>query len=174
MTPGNIIRYILIFLGLLLLQVVVLNGLNLNRFATPMLYVLLVMLWPVNIKPWVTLLVFFVAGTIIDFVSETHGEHAFSLVATALARHYLLPIFIDKDQAEKSFEPNLFNLGYRVFFLYGLALSFVYHLVFTFMDVAMLKDFFYTLGIVIVSTLLSMVMIFLLQLLFYRINSSKQ
>lgn len=155
-------------MGLLLLQVVVIDPIDLGRFVTPILYVMLVMVLPANIKPWALLVISFMAGIIADTFSDTGGMHAFSLVSTAYVRNYVLPVFLSKDDAEKPLEPTLFALGYRMFFFYALSLTLVYHLVFTFLDEATLKNFFYTLGTVLVSTLVAVILIFLLQLLLYR------
>jgi len=149
---------------------VVIDPINLGRFATPVLYVLFVMLLPVNMKPWVTLVVCFFAGLVADFFSDTGGMHAFTMVFTAFARIFFLKLLLNKELIEKPLEPNIFNLGYRLFFFYGLAMSFVYHLVFTFLDVATLHYFFVTLGVVLVSTALALILIFLIQLLFYRMK----
>ena len=158
MVITNILRYLLFFAGLLLLQVVVIDPIDLGRFITPILYVTLVMVLPANIKPWALLVISFVAGIIADTFSDTGGMHAFSLVCTAYVRNYLLPLFLSKDDAEKPIEPTLFTLGYLI----------VYHLVFTFLDEATLSNFFASMGTVLVSTLVAVVLIFLLQLLLYR------
>ena len=160
MVITNILRYLLYFAGLLLLQVVVIDPIDLGRFITPILYA--------NIKPWALLVISFVAGIIADTFSDTGGMHAFSLVCTAYVRNYLLPLFLSKDDAEKPIEPTLFTLGYRMFFFYAASLTFVYHLVFTFLDEATLSNFFASMGTVLVSTLVAVVLIFLLQLLLYR------
>lgn len=155
---------------LLLLQVVVIDPIDLGRFVTPILYVVFIMTLPANIKPWALLVVAFGAGIIADWFSDTGGMHAFSLVCTAYIRRYLLPVFLSKDDAEKSLEPTLFVLGYRMFFFYALILTLIYHLVFTFLDEASLKNFFYTMGTVLVSTLVALALIFLLELLLYRVK----
>ncbi len=168
MVITSILRYLLFFAGLLLLQVVVIDPIDLGRFITPILYVLLVMVLPANIKPWALLIISFVAGIIADTFSDTGGMHAFSLVCAAYVRNYLLPVFLSKDDAEKPLEPTLFSLGYRMFFFYAASLTFVYHLVFTFLDEATLSNFFSSMGTVLVSTLVAVILIFLLQLLLYR------
>ncbi len=128
------------------------------------------MVLPANIKPWVILVLCFVAGIIVDFFSDTGGIHAFSMVTTGYARIYLLPLFISKDDAEKAIEPNLFTIGYRLFAVYALSLSLVYLLVFTFMDVASVTGILYTLITILVSTVITVFLIFILQLLLYRIR----
>ncbi|KAB2917280.1 MAG: rod shape-determining protein MreD [Bacteroidetes bacterium] len=158
------------FIMLLLLQTVVIDPINLGAYATPVLYVLFIMLWPTNVKPWVTLVVCFAAGQIADIFSATGGIHSFTMVLTALVRYYIQPLFVSKDEAEKAYEPNLFNLGYRLFFFYALSLTLTYHIVFSFLEKFSFHYFFSTLATAIISTLLSVVMIFLIQLLFYRIR----
>lgn len=173
MTPGSIVRYFLIFTGLLLLQVVVIDPINLGRFATPFLYVLFVIILPVNIKPWRTLLICFVAGLAADFFSDTGAKHAFCMTLAAFVRTYFLPVFINKDDLEKAMEPNLFNMGYRLFTFYAAGLTFVYHLAFTLLDYFTFHYFFRSIAIAIASSLLGLVLILLIQLIFYRVRANE-
>lgn len=128
------------------------------------------MVLPANIKPWVILLVCFGAGLIADLFSETGGMHAISMLSTGYLRIYLLPVFVSKDDAEKAIEPNLFTIGYRLFGFYALSLSLVYLLVFTFLDVATLRGIIYTLLTIVISTVITVFLIFILQLLLYKIR----
>ncbi len=168
--PNSILRYLLYFAGILLLQTVVLDPIQLGRLVTPILYVLFVMVLPTNIKSWVVLLLCFGVGLIADFFSETGGMHAFSMVAAGYLRIYLLPLFISKEDAEKAIEPNLFTLGYRLFGFYAVSLSLVYLLVFTFLDVATTRGIIYTLLTIAISTAITVFLIFILQLLLYKIR----
>lgn len=77
---------------------------------------------------------------------------------------------MSKDDLEKGKEPNLFIMGYRLYAFYALTLSLVYLLIFTFLDVASLKGFLYTLTTIMVSTIITVVLIFIIQLLLYRIR----
>lgn len=153
-----------------MLQTTVLDPIQLGRFVTPILYVLFVMVLPANIKPWILLFICFATGLFADLFSETGGMHAISMLAAGYARVYLLPVFISKDDGEKGIEPNLFTMGYRLFFLYSLTFSLLYHLVFTFLDVATVRGILYTLLTVLVSTIITVVLIFIIQLLLYRIR----
>lgn len=170
MTPSNIIRYILYFVGILLLQTIVLDPIQLGRFITPVLYVLFIMVLPSNIKPWLLLVLAFVSGIIADFFSDTGGIHAICMLTIGFLRVYLLPLFMSKDNIEKGTEPNLFTMGYRLFALYALSLSLIYLLLFTFLDVASLNGFFYTLTTIVASTIITVFLIFIIQLLLYRIR----
>lgn len=146
------------------------DPIQLGRFVTPVLYVLFIMVLPSNIKPWLILVIAFIGGLIADLFSDTGGMHAVCMLTVGFLRVYLLPLFISKDDIEKGTEPNLFTIGYRIFALYALTLSLIYLLVFTFLDVASLKGFFYTITTVMVSTVITVFLIFIIQLLLYRIR----
>lgn len=174
MTPLKIIRYLAYFAGLLLLQTIIIDPLNLGRFATPIVYVLFIIVLPTQvIVPWASLVIAFVAGIIIGLFSENMGIHASAMLFTTIGRYFLLPLFIAKPEAEKGIEPNLFTMGYRMFFVYSVCLTFIYLFVFTLLDVATLHYFFNTLVTILISTLITVAIIFIIQLLIYK-NNSKQ
>lgn len=174
MTPSNIIRYILYFAGILLLQTIVLDPIQLGRFVTPVLYVLFIIVLPSDSKPWLILTIAFVTGLIADFFSDTGGMHAICMLTVGFFRVYLLPLFMSKDNIEKGTEPNLFTMGYRLFAFYVLSLSFIYLLVFTFLDVASLSGLIYTITTILVSTVITVFLIFIIQLLLYRIRPNEK
>jgi len=80
----NILRFIL----LLVIQVV-LNKLDLFGFLNPYLYILFILLYPVNGNKTVLLLSAFLMGLLVDMFMDTGGPHATASVVLA----YLRPTF---------------------------------------------------------------------------------
>ena len=80
----NILRFIL----LLVIQVV-LNKLDLFGFLNPYLYILFILLYPVNGNKAVLLLSAFLMGLLVDMFMDTGGPHATASVVLA----YLRPTF---------------------------------------------------------------------------------
>lgn len=169
MTPLRIVRYVIYFVALLLLQTIVIDPLNLGRWATPIVYVLFIIVLPAHvIPPWQGLLIAFVGGIVAGNFSESSGVHASAMLFTMLGRYFLLPLFMAKAEAEKGLEPNLFTMGYRMFFFYSASLTFIYLFVFTLLEMATLHYFFNTIATVFTSTLVTLALIFIIQLLMYR------
>ena len=70
------LRYILIFILLLLIQLLVLNNINLGGYINPYVYLLFILLLPYGTPRWVLLLVGFFTGLVVDYFSNTLGLHA--------------------------------------------------------------------------------------------------
>ncbi len=74
------------FVGLLALQVAVLNQINLFGFLNPFPYILFIMLFPVNGNRAVLLISAFFLGLCVDMFLDTSGPHAAACVILAYVR----------------------------------------------------------------------------------------
>ena len=74
------------FLGLLALQVLVLNYIRINGYINPYVYILYIMLLPFGIKGWVLLAAGFVMGYSVDLFMGTPGLHTGATVLMAFMR----------------------------------------------------------------------------------------
>ena len=77
------------FLGLVLLQVLILNNLNLFGFINPMVYIIWVILFPIRKNQSTFLILSFLLGLTVDFFSNSGGINA---GATLLIAYLRLPI----------------------------------------------------------------------------------
>ena len=78
----NIIRFIV----LILVQVLVLNNMNLGGYLNPYIYVLFLLLLPANINRSLLLIIAFITGLTIDYFANTLGLHAAASVFLAFLR----------------------------------------------------------------------------------------
>lgn len=99
---ANIIR----FIGLLLLQVLVLNHVNLFGFINPLVYIVWIFLFPIKKNKSVFLILSFLLGLSIDFFSDSGGIHAASTLFIAFIRIPILNLVLGKSD----FDYVLFNL----------------------------------------------------------------
>ncbi len=101
-----IFRNIIRFIGLVLLQVLVLNHLNLFGYLNPLVYIVWVFLFPISKNKSVFLLTSFFIGLSIDFFSDSGGIHAAATVFIAFIRLPVLKAVLRKSD----FDYLLFNL----------------------------------------------------------------
>ena len=120
---------LLYFVLLCLTQVLVLNRIHLFGYATPLLYVYFVLLFPRNYPKWALLLWCFALGLVNDTFSNTPGVACASLTLLGAIQPYFLELFVPRDAIE-DFTPSLPSLNYSKFILYALTLVFIYCLVF--------------------------------------------
>ncbi|WP_151672270.1 rod shape-determining protein MreD [Patiriisocius marinus] len=78
------------FLGLLLLQVLVLNNINFLGYINPYLYILFILIFPFTGNKSLLIGLSFLLGLSIDFFSDSGGVHAAASVFIAYLRPFLL------------------------------------------------------------------------------------
>ena len=79
----SLLQNIFSFIVLIVLQVLVLNNVQFLGFLNPYIYILFILSLPVKFPRWITLILGFVLGLIIDVFSNTIGTHAFATVLIA-------------------------------------------------------------------------------------------
>jgi len=124
-TGKNIVRFIL----LVFLQLFVLNNIQLNGFVNPYLYVLFIMLLPIQLSGSFMLVLSFFLGLLIDVASVTIGYHTIATVFMTYCRFKLLQFISPRDGYEPGMSPDLKSLGFSWFFKYASILTVIHHFV---------------------------------------------
>ena len=123
------LKRLALFIILCLAQVLVLNRMHLFGYATPLLYIYFVLLFPRNYPKWALLLWCFSLGLVNDTFSNTPGVGCASLTLIAAIQPYYLEFFVPRDAIE-NFEPTLRSLGFGKYTFYSMPLVLLYCLVF--------------------------------------------
>ena len=160
---GNIARFILLALG----QVYVFNNIQVSGYINPQVYVLFILMLPFEIKGFWLLTMAFLMGLTVDFFMHTPGMHAAASVIMAFMRPGVIRLVGKKDDLEPWQYPNIRESGPMWFLAYTLILVFFHHLFLFYLEVARINEFFQTLLKVIINTVLSSLIIMLLQFLFF-------
>jgi rod shape-determining protein MreD len=153
------------FVFIILLQVLILNNIEFSGFINPYLYILFILLLPFETPKWILLLVSFILGLTIDIFSNTLGLHAFATVAIAYIRPYVLKIFAPREGYEAGMRPGLSSFGWEWTLKYFFIIVFIHHFILFFTETFKFQMFFPTLLRVILSTLFTVILIILSQLL---------
>ena len=162
----NIIRFILF----ILLQAYVLDNIPpLHQFITPYLYFLFILWLPFSMPRMALLIIAFLFGLCMDFFSKTPGLHAAPCLLIAYIRPFLLALLLPQETTELSYvEPSLKSMGWAPYFVYVLILTFMHHSYLVLLEWLQFGNFLYFLGKVTATTAISMMLIFLTEMLFYR------
>lgn len=163
---NSILRYILVFIILIFIQVLVLNNIQFSGYVNPYIYIMMILLLPVEISPLILLVVSFLTGLTVDFFTGSTGMHAGATVFAGFVRPYILRIMSPRDGYEPGARPSMAVYGFRWFFIYSLIIVSVHHLVLFYLEVFRFDDFFRTLLRVILSTVFTLSIILLAE--FYR------
>lgn len=105
------------FLGLVILQVLVLNQMHILGYATPFLYIYFILKLHTRIGRNALILWAFLLGLLIDMFSNTPGLNAASATCLAFSRTFILRLVTLRDMDE-GFRPSIRNLGLSAFFRY--------------------------------------------------------
>nr|WP_052408421.1 hypothetical protein [Nonlabens ulvanivorans] len=86
---NNVVR----FIALLLLQVFVMDEVNfMGGYISPLVYLLFIVLYPVDNNRWSFLILSFLLGLIVDTFQDTGGAHAAASLTLAFVRPVLLKL----------------------------------------------------------------------------------
>ena len=162
----NIIRFILF----ILVQVYVLSQIPpLHQFITPYLYFLFILWLPFTISRFSLLLVSFMLGITLDYFLSTPGLHAAPCVLIAYLRPFLINILISQEGAELNYaEPSIKSMGFAPYSLYVLVFTFIHHFYLVLIEWVHFGNFLYFIGKVTATTGVSLLLIFITEMLFFR------
>ena len=166
---SNSLRFILlVFIQVFLLKNIVFYDLN-----VPYLYVLFILLLPFETPNWVLFFFSFLIGITIDLFNDTLGLHAAASTILALVRVLFIAVTVQKDNYDSDPEPSLSIMGFRWFFFYALILTFIHHFFLLNFEVFKFSEIPSTLSRVILSSLITLTLIFISELLFFRKKQRK-
>ncbi|PSL04424.1 rod shape-determining protein MreD [Cecembia rubra] len=156
------------FLLYFLVQVLMFKNMVIFGVAFCFLYVLYILLLPVEMKTIPMMLIAFILGLGVDMFYDTMGMHIFSLVAIAFVRNFWLGILTPTGGYDENLQPSMLNMGLGWFVTYSLPLFFLHHLLFFYIDSLGTNLFFPVVQKIVASTIFVFVMSIIVQLLFYR------
>ncbi|NOR75683.1 MAG: rod shape-determining protein MreD [Draconibacterium sp.] len=163
----QIIKYGLMFIGLVLIQVLVLNHVQFSGFVNPYIYILFVLLLPLSSPRYVVLILAFLLGVTIDIFSNSLGIHAFASVFAAYLRPLVISL-ISSRQEDMSDYPGLMQNKIRWFLSYITIMVILHHTVLFFIEVFTFSNFVLTLFRTFLSSVFSIFVIILSQLIVFR------
>jgi len=160
---NRILKFGLIFVLLILLQVLLFNNIQFSGYVNPYIYIMFILLLPVEIPTWLLLILSFATGLIVDFTSGTPGLHTSATVLAGFVRPYVLRITSPRDGYEPAVNPSMMIYGARWFLVYASIIVIIHHLALFYLEVFRFTDFFRTLLRVILSSIFSVSFIALLE-----------
>jgi len=151
---SNFVKYLLAFiLYLMVFQVMIINNINFGFYIHPYVYILFLLILPIEISGWALLLLSFLTGLTMDMFENSPGIHASSSVFLGFIRQFVLKSIAPRDGYDVGSLPIPSHLGFAWFFKYTVVCAVVHHL-FLFI----VEEFsFSQIWIIIMKTILSSV-----------------
>ncbi len=165
----NIGRFVL----LVLLQGLIFNELNLWKgMAIPYVYILFILLLPLETPRWAELLLGLITGLALDMFTNTVGIHASACVALAYVRPLLLKAIAPRDGYEFGQKASIADFGLNWYLKYAVVLVVIHHTWLFVVEVYSFNGFGFTILRILMSSALTLVLILLTQYLTYPRKSS--
>jgi rod shape-determining protein MreD len=164
----NLVKYLLIFVVSVLLQVLIFNNLLIARVITPFFYILFITLLPFNTPRSLLLLLSLALGLTIDMFTNTPGVHASASLLIGFLRPGILELISSRETLESVSAPRIKNMGLQWFAGYTAFLVIIHHLFLFFIEAFTFEGFLVTLLRIILSSVLSIGLIVLSQFIIFR------
>lgn len=165
---GSIIRYTLLFILLVIVEVFVVAKFNIHFYVNPHIYILFIIVLPVFTNRYLIIFLGFLLGFIIDQFMGTGGLHAAATVIMAYLRQVLLGAFAPREGYGKDDFLSIGKFGLVNFLFYCGFMILIHHFFLFFFELFTFSNFLFTLIRTLASSLLSLLFIFGIHLLFSR------
>lgn len=162
--PAILIR----FAVYLLLQIIFFKDIALFDRAICLIYIVPLLLFPPDTKPWQLMLIAFALGFLTDIFYATGGLHAASCVLLAFVRPYIINLIVPSGGYDMSAQPFLALMGTRWFLIYGSLTVSLHHLSLFLFEAFTFSNVFQTIMTALFSSLFTLTVIVILQVLFHR------
>ncbi|KIC92383.1 hypothetical protein [Flavihumibacter sp. ZG627] len=167
---SDLVKNTIRFIVFILVQVFVLHKIPpLHQFVVPYLYFLYILWLPFNMGRTWLMVVAFLFGLSLDYFLVTPGLHAAACVFIAYIRPFLVNLLIRQEGAEQSYgAPSPASMGWAPYSVFVLVLTVLHHGYLVFLEWMQFGNFWYFLGKVFATTAVSLLLILITELLFYR------
>ncbi len=161
----NIIRFVLF----ILVQALLFKIPPLHRFVTPYIYFLYILWLPFNLSRFWLTAIGFIFGLTLDYFTYTPGLHAAACTLIAYVRPFLVNMLLSQEGLEKNYaSPSVVSMGFVPYATYVVVLTLLHHTYLVFIEWMSFGTFFYFVGKVLATTAVSLGLILVTELLFFR------
>lgn len=167
MNSTVIIKQSFIWLLYVAAQVLLARNFILFDKAFCFIYIGFILSLPLGIGRIQLLLLAFVTGFFVDIFYDSLGMHTAATVTIAYLRPSWITLITPRGGYENVDKPSLKDLSLSWYLTYGLPLVFIHQLILLFIEAGGFQFFFFTLWKVLFSTFLTVLMLIIVQYLFY-------
>lgn len=155
-------------LVVLFVQVFVLNNLSISPLVAPMVYIVLILMLPIEFPQWKMLCVGLLIGVVMDLTMGTAGLNTLVTLPTAFFRRPMLYALTGLSQMSKEEGiPSIKRLGVR-FHRYFAIMIILHSLIFYFVEWLSFDNFGILLLRILCSTLISLLLDYIIVMLFMK------
>jgi rod shape-determining protein MreD len=167
---STLVKNIIRFFIFILIQIFVLDKVHLHQMVTPYVYFLFILWLPFNISRPAAMIIAFFVGFTVDSFRHNPGFHAAASVLIAYLRPFLINLLIPQEGADNNYEePSIKSMGgFLPYFVYIALFTLIHHGWLFFLEAFQFGNFWYFIVKTFLSTLVSLLLIIIVELLFIR------
>lgn len=163
----EILKYLLLFVVLVVTQVLVFNHLCLFNVAVPLVFIYFIIKLPVNLSANWAMTVSFLLGLMVDIFSNTQGMNALACTILAAVRLPILRLYFPREDDMSNPEPSLRTLGPGVYMKYLITVTAMYCALFFLIEAFT----FYNWGLMMLRIAASTLLTFIILLAFDSLSA---
>jgi cell shape-determining protein MreD len=169
---NNILKNSIRFILFLLIQIIILNEVPpIHQFITPYLYFTFLLWLPFGTNRLTMTIIGFVLGFSLDIFTNTPGLHAAAATLVGYIRPTVLNVLLAQETSEEvNKEPSVGTMGWGPFLIYVFILTIIHHFYLVLLEWLQFGNFTYFIGKVVATSLMSVILILLVELLMNRRN----
>jgi rod shape-determining protein MreD len=160
----NAIEFLTWFVGLVLLQVLLLNNLQIVGYVNPFLYIYIIVALPIQTNRVALLFVGFLLGLVLDMFANTWGIHTIATTLISFLRPYVLRLVSTQEELDRIM-PRFRTMGGN-YLKYVFLIVLIHHLLLFVLEAFSFRYFW----IVLVKTFVSSVITVLLMLVIEKLR----
>jgi rod shape-determining protein MreD len=155
------------FIFLVFFQVLILNNILFSGYINPYFYIYFILLLPFETPRWLLLSSAFLLGITIDLLTNTPGLNAAATVFMAFMRPFIITSISSGTEFMMGTHPSFKNQGLKWFGYYSVILVLIHHTSLFFLEIFRFSEFFQTFARIILSSVFTLLLIFISEYLFY-------
>lgn len=153
------LRYVLLFVILLLLQVIVCNNLLLFGVAVPFIFIYFIICLPLDVNLNVLMLSSFLLGFSVDIFSDTMGLNSMACLLLSVCKKPVFYAYLPKEDKFKNACPGIASMGWINYIKYLLTISAIFSLIVFGLEFFSFASFFRILAMTISSAILTVILL---------------
>lgn len=157
----NVIEFLSWFVGLVLLQVLLFNNIQIAGVINPFLYIYFIIALPIHTNRISLIVMGFVLGLVIDVFSNTWGIHAMATTLIAFLRPYIFSLVSTQEELDRVM-PRFRTMGAN-YLKYIVLMVFIHHLLLFSLEAFTFKYYWIVLLKTLVSALITILLILTLE-----------
>jgi rod shape-determining protein MreD len=146
---------VFLFVLLMLVQVLIFNNVRFGGYVNPYVYLLFILLLPIDVSGWTLLLSAFFVGLTVDVFMDSLGMHTAATVFMAFCRPALIRLISVRSDFEPGTVPGIASQGLTWVATYSLLMVFLHHTPLFFLEIFRFTEFWQTLSRILLSTVFS-------------------